>query len=52
MKRVKRSHSPILMGTRMERFVDNLRWAMGLLASPQLRPALRITFLGPEEGGL
>jgi len=29
-----------------------MRWVVGLLASPQLRPALRMTFLGHEEGGL
>ena len=39
-------------GTRMERFVEPMRWVMALLASPQLRPALRMTFLGHEEGGL
>jgi hypothetical protein len=39
-------------GTRMHRLVDRLRWVMSLLASPQLRPALRMTFLGHEEGGL
>jgi hypothetical protein len=39
-------------GTRVHRFVDKFRWAMGLLASPQLRPAVRLTFLGGEEGGL
>jgi hypothetical protein len=39
-------------GTRVHRFVDKFRWAMGLLASPQLRPAIRLTFLGGEEGGL
>jgi len=39
-------------GTRLRRVVDRFRWVMGLLASPQLRPALRMTFLGQEEGGL
>jgi hypothetical protein len=39
-------------GTRLRSVVDRLRWAMALLASPQLRPALRMTFPGHEEGGL
>jgi len=39
-------------GTRMQRLIDRFRWVMGLLASPQLRPALRMTFLGHEEGGI
>jgi hypothetical protein len=38
-------------GARFQRLVGPLRWIMGLLASPQLRPALRMTFLGNEEGG-
>jgi hypothetical protein len=39
-------------GTRFEQVVDQFRWIMALLASPQLRPALRIAFLGNEEGGI
>lgn len=39
-------------GTRLRSVVDRFRWVMALLASPQLRPALRMTFLGHEEGGL
>ena len=39
-------------GTRFERVVDQFRWVMALLASPQLRPALRMAFLGNEEGGI
>ena len=38
--------------TRIEKFVEPMRWVVGLLASPRLRPALRMTFLGHEEGGL
>lgn len=40
------------MGTRLQRVIDKFRWVMSLLASPQMRPALRLTFLGNEEGGL
>jgi len=39
-------------GTRFQRFVDKFRWIMALLASPKVRPALRIAFLGNHEGGL
>lgn len=39
-------------GTRCHRVIDKFRWVMGVLASPRLRPALRLTFLGGEEGGL
>jgi hypothetical protein len=39
-------------GTRTQMIIDRLRWVMGLLASPQMRPILRMTFLGQEEGGL
>lgn len=38
--------------TRLRRVVNRFCWVMALLASPQLRPALRMTFLGQEEGGL
>jgi len=39
-------------GTRFHRIVDKFRWLLALLASPALRPALRLPFLGNEEGGL
>ncbi len=39
-------------GTRFHRLVDKFRWWMALAASPALRPALRLPFLGNEEGGL
>ena len=39
-------------GTRFHRLIDKFRWWMALLASPALRPALRLPFLGNEEGGL
>ncbi len=39
-------------GTRFQRVIDYFRWVMCFLASPQMRPALRLTFLGNEEGGL
>jgi hypothetical protein len=41
-----------LAGTRFQHVVDQFRWIMALIASPQLRPALRMAFLGNEEGGL
>lgn len=41
-----------LAGTRFHKFVDRFRWIMALLASPQMRPALRLAFLGSEENGL
>jgi hypothetical protein len=41
-----------LAGTRFHRIVDRFRWVMALLASPQMRPALRLAFLGTEESGL
>ncbi|HVO58997.1 MAG TPA: hypothetical protein VMT51_14995 [Dongiaceae bacterium] len=40
------------MGTRFQKVVDRFRWVMSFLASPQVRPALRVAFLGNEEGGL
>jgi hypothetical protein len=40
------------MGTKFHIKVDRCRWIMALLASPQVRPALRLAFLGNEEGGL
>ena len=40
------------MGTRFQRVVDIFRWIMAFLASPQMRPAVRMAFLGNEEGGL
>lgn len=39
-------------GTRFHRIVDKYRWVLALVASPTLRPALRLPFLGNEEGGL
>jgi len=39
-------------GTRFHAFVDKFRWIMALLASPQMRPALRIALLGGEEASL
>jgi hypothetical protein len=39
-------------GTRFHRVVDKFRWVMALVASPTLCPALRLPFLGNEEGGL
>jgi len=39
-------------GTRFHRIIDKFRWVMAFLASPQMRPAMRLTFLGGEEGGL
>jgi len=40
------------MGTRFQRVVDAFRWIMAFLVSPQMRPAVRLAFLGNEEGGL
>jgi hypothetical protein len=40
------------MGTRFHRVVDKFRWVIGLVANPVVRPALRLPFLGYEEGGL
>jgi hypothetical protein len=39
-------------GTRFHRVIDRFRWVMALVASPALRPALRLSFLGNEEGGI
>ena len=39
-------------GTRFHRIVDKYRWLLALAASPKLRPAFRLAFLGNEEGGL
>ena len=39
-------------GTRFHRVIDKFRWVIGLVASQMLRPALRLPFLGNEEGGL
>ena len=41
-----------LAGTRFHKFVDRFRFVMALLTSPQMRPALRLAFLGTEESGL
>jgi hypothetical protein len=40
------------MGTRFHRVVDAFRWIMALLASPKMRPAVRLAFPGNEERGL
>jgi len=40
------------MGTRFQRVIDKFRWVVGLVANPMLRPALKLPFLGNEEGGL
>ena len=39
-------------GTRFHRIVDKYRWLLALAASPTLRPALRLAFLGNQQGGL
>jgi hypothetical protein len=39
-------------GTRFHRVIDKFRWVMALAVTPALRPALRLPFLGNEEGGL
>jgi hypothetical protein len=39
-------------GTRFHRVVEKFRWVIGLVANPIVRPALRLPFLGYEEGGL
>lgn len=39
-------------GTRFQTFVDKFRWIMALLVSPQVRPAVRLAFLGQKDGGL
>jgi len=39
-------------GTRFHRVIDKFRWVIGLAANPMLRPALRLPFLGNQEGGL
>lgn len=39
-------------GTRFQTFVDKFRWIMAFLVSPQVRPAVRLAFLGQEDGGL
>lgn len=39
-------------GTRFHRVVDKYRWVIGLVANPVVRPALKLPFLGNEEGGL
>jgi hypothetical protein len=40
------------MGTRFQRVVDAFRWIMAFVASSKMRPAVRLAFLGNEEGGL
>jgi hypothetical protein len=39
-------------GTRFERVIEQFRWVIGLIANPVVRPALRLPFLGYEQGGL
>jgi hypothetical protein len=39
-------------GTRFHRIIDQFRSIIGLVANPLVRPALRLPFLGYEEGGL
>ena len=39
-------------GTRFQRVIDKFRWVIGLVANQVVRPALRLPFLGNEEGGL
>jgi hypothetical protein len=39
-------------GTRFQRVIDKFRWVIGLVANPVVRPALRLPFVGYEEGGL
>ena len=39
-------------GTRFQAVVDRFRWIMALLASPQMRPAMRLALLGSEEASL
>jgi predicted metal-dependent phosphoesterase TrpH len=39
-------------GTRFHKVIDQFRWVMGLVANPVVRPALRLPFVGYEEGGL
>lgn len=41
-----------LSTARFQRVVDLFRWVIGLVANPMLRPALRLPFVGYEEGGL
>jgi len=39
-------------GTRFHHVVDKFRWVISLVANPVLRLAVRLPFLGHEEGGL
>src|SRR5206468_8970332 len=39
-------------GTRFQAVVDRFRWIMAFLASPQMRPAMRLALLGSEEASL
>jgi hypothetical protein len=38
--------------TRFRTVVEKFRWVMSLVSNPVVRPALRLPFLGYEEGGL
>jgi hypothetical protein len=40
------------MGTRFQHVVDRFRWIVAFLVNPKIRPALRLVWLGNEEGGL
>jgi hypothetical protein len=39
-------------GTRFHRIIDKFRWILSLSSNRVVRPALRLPFLGNEEGGL
>ena len=39
-------------GTRFQTFVDGFRTILAFLARPSVRPAVRLAFLGQEDGGL
>lgn len=39
-------------GTRFHRVIDKFSWVIGLATNQMLRPALRLPFLGNEEGGI
>ena len=41
-----------LAGPYFEGLIDKFRWIMALLVSPQVRPAVRLAFLGQEDLGL
>jgi hypothetical protein len=39
-------------GTNFHKMVDKFRWVLQLVVSPAIRPAVRLPFLGNEEGGI